>query len=185
MTERMPVRLSRTPARLNRWSASATSAPRRTRARRRWGRIGRTSSIERIRTRTIGAQQRATDGRGGSQNPLRAARPLSHCHTLRLRAQWHGQSADTALTMRESKPIEILLVEDNAGDARLAREALRDAKVRNNLTWLSDGEEALAFLRREGKYSHAPRPDLILLDLNLPRKDGREVLTEITAADKF
>ena len=87
--------------------------------------------------------------------------------------------------MRESKPIEILLVEDNAGDARLAREALRDAKVRNNLTWLSDGEEALAFLRREGKYSHAPRPDLILLDLNLPRKDGREVLTEIKADDNF
>jgi len=87
--------------------------------------------------------------------------------------------------MRESKPIEILLVEDNAGDARLAREALRDAKVRNNLTWLSDGEEALAFLRREGKYSHAPRPDLILLDLNLPRKDGREVLTEIKSDDKF
>jgi CheY-like chemotaxis protein len=87
--------------------------------------------------------------------------------------------------MRESKPIEILLVEDNAGDARLAREALRDAKVRNNLTWLSDGEEALAFLRRQGKYSHAPRPDLILLDLNLPRKDGREVLTEIKSDDNF
>jgi two-component system response regulator len=87
--------------------------------------------------------------------------------------------------MRESKPIEILLVEDNAGDARLAREALRDAKVRNNLTWLSDGEEALAFLRRQGKYSHAPRPDLILLDLNLPRKDGREVLTEIKSDDHF
>ncbi len=87
--------------------------------------------------------------------------------------------------MRESKPIEILLVEDNAGDARLAREALRDAKVRNNLTWLSDGEEALAFLRRKGKYSNAPRPDLILLDLNLPRKDGREVLSEIKADDHF
>jgi two-component system response regulator len=85
----------------------------------------------------------------------------------------------------ESKPIEILLVEDNSGDARLAREALRDAKVRNNLTWISDGAEALAFLRREGKYGSAPRPDLILLDLNLPRKDGREVLTEIKGDDKF
>ena len=85
----------------------------------------------------------------------------------------------------ESKPIEILLVEDNSGDARLAREALRDAKVRNNLTWISDGAEALAFLRREGKYAAAPRPDLILLDLNLPRKDGREVLTEIKGDDKF
>ena len=87
--------------------------------------------------------------------------------------------------MRDSKPIEILLVEDNSGDARLAREALRDAKVRNNLTWISDGSEALAFLRREGKYQRAARPDLILLDLNLPRKDGREVLTEIKADEKF
>ena len=89
------------------------------------------------------------------------------------------------MSMRDSKPIEILLVEDNSGDARLAREALRDAKVRNNLTWISDGTDALAFLRREGKYQHAPRPDLILLDLNLPRKDGREVLTEIKADEKF
>ncbi|MEY2410393.1 MAG: hypothetical protein QOF48_3063 [Verrucomicrobiota bacterium] len=89
------------------------------------------------------------------------------------------------MSTRESKPIEILLVEDNSGDARLAREALRDAKVRNNLTWISDGTEALAFLRREGKYERAPRPDLILLDLNLPRKDGREVLTEIKADEKF
>jgi two-component system response regulator len=89
------------------------------------------------------------------------------------------------MSARESKPIEILLVEDNSGDARLAREALRDAKVRNNLTWISDGTEALAFLRREGKYHKAARPDLILLDLNLPRKDGREVLTEIKADDKF
>ena len=86
---------------------------------------------------------------------------------------------------RESKPIEILLVEDNSGDARLAREALRDAKVRNNLTWIADGTEALAFLRHEGKYGRAVRPDLILLDLNLPRKDGREVLTEIKADEKL
>lgn len=90
-----------------------------------------------------------------------------------------------SMPARDSKPIEILLVEDNSGDARLAREALRDAKVRNNLTWISDGTEALAFLRREGKYQRAPRPDLILLDLNLPRKDGREVLTEIKADEKF
>jgi CheY-like chemotaxis protein len=87
--------------------------------------------------------------------------------------------------MSEPNPIEILLVEDNAGDARLAREALRDAKVRNHLSWVSDGAEALAFLRREGKYSQAPRPDLILLDLNLPRKDGREVLTEIKADERL
>lgn len=85
--------------------------------------------------------------------------------------------------MPEPKAIEILLVEDNAGDARLAREALREARVRNHLSWVSDGVEALAFLRREGKYAQAPRPDLILLDLNLPRKGGREVLSEIKADD--
>jgi CheY-like chemotaxis protein len=77
------------------------------------------------------------------------------------------------------KPIEILIVEDNPGDVRLTQEALRDAKVRNHLSVAKDGVEALAFLQREGKYGSAPRPDLILLDLNLPRKDGREVLAEI------
>jgi chemotaxis family two-component system response regulator Rcp1 len=75
--------------------------------------------------------------------------------------------------------IDILLVEDNPGDARLAKEALKDAKVRNNLHWVEDGVEAIAFLRREGKYTDAPRPDVILLDLNLPKKDGREVLAEV------
>ncbi len=84
-----------------------------------------------------------------------------------------------------SKAIEILLIEDNAGDARLAREALLDAKVRNHLTWMPDGVEALAFLRREGPHTAAPRPDLILLDLNLPRKDGREVLSEIKGDQKL
>jgi CheY-like chemotaxis protein len=79
------------------------------------------------------------------------------------------------------RPVEILLVEDNPGDVRLTIEALREGKVRNHLSVAEDGEEALAFLRREGSYAHAPRPDLILLDLNLPRKDGREVLAEIKA----
>jgi len=78
-------------------------------------------------------------------------------------------------------PIVILLVEDNAGDARLAMEALRDSKIRNSMHHVSDGEEAMAFLRREGRYMDAPKPDLVLLDLNLPRKDGREVLAEIKA----
>jgi CheY-like chemotaxis protein len=87
--------------------------------------------------------------------------------------------------MKNGKPIEILLVEDNAGDARLALEAIREAKTPNNLSWVSDGIEALSFLRQEGKYSSSPRPDLILLDLNLPRKDGREVLTEIKGDVRF
>ncbi len=76
-------------------------------------------------------------------------------------------------------PIKILLVEDNPGDARLAKEALKDGRVCNNLYHVTDGIEAMAFVRQEGEYSTAPRPDLILLDLNLPRKDGREVLSEI------
>lgn len=76
-------------------------------------------------------------------------------------------------------PIEILLVEDNPGDVRLTMEAFQEGKVRNRLHVVGDGVEALAFLHREGEYAAAPQPDLILLDLNLPRKDGREVLAEI------
>ncbi len=77
--------------------------------------------------------------------------------------------------------IEILLVEDNPGDVRLMKEALKDAKVFNNLSVAGDGEEAMAFLRKEGIYADTPHPDLIMLDLNLPKKDGREVLAEIKA----
>jgi CheY-like chemotaxis protein len=76
-------------------------------------------------------------------------------------------------------PIEILLVEDSPGDVRLTKEALRDAKVRNNLHVACDGMEATSFLRREGLHANAPRPDLILLDLNLPKKGGEKVLEEI------
>src|SRR5215469_11570930 len=79
------------------------------------------------------------------------------------------------------RPIEILLVEDNPGDVRLTVEALRESKVRNNLQVATDGVQALAYLRHEGQYAGAVRPDLVLLDLNLPRKDGREVLAEIKA----
>jgi chemotaxis family two-component system response regulator Rcp1 len=79
------------------------------------------------------------------------------------------------------RSIEILLVEDNPGDARLTKEVLKEAKVFNRLHVVGDGVAALAFLRREGPYKEAIRPDVILLDLNLPKKDGREVLTDIKA----
>ena len=81
----------------------------------------------------------------------------------------------------DGRPIEILLVEDSAADIRLTEEALKEGKVQNHLNIARDGEETLKFLRREGDNANAPRPDLILLDLNLPKKDGREVLEEIKA----
>src|SRR6202171_798515 len=79
----------------------------------------------------------------------------------------------------DADAIEVLLVEDSPGDVRLTREAFKDAKVHINLHVAPDGIEAMAFLRHEGAHANAPRPDLILLDLNLPKKDGREVLAEI------
>ena len=82
-------------------------------------------------------------------------------------------------TQEYGKPIDILLVEDNAGDSRLAIEALKESKLRNNLHIVTDGMEAMDFLYKRGKHLQVPRPDLILLDLNLPKKDGREVLAEI------
>jgi CheY-like chemotaxis protein len=83
------------------------------------------------------------------------------------------------------KSIEILLVEDNPGDVRLTKEALTEGKVLNTLHVAVDGVEAMSFLQREGQYAYAPRPDLILLDLNLPKKDGREVLAEIKTDDEL
>ena len=85
----------------------------------------------------------------------------------------------------ETRPIEILLVEDNPGDARLAQEAMKEAKVKNNLHWVEDGVQALSFLRREEGYEQVPRPDVVLLDLNLPKKDGREVLADIKSDDRL
>ena len=86
---------------------------------------------------------------------------------------------------QRNSSVEILLVEDNPGDVRLIREALKDGRILNNINVATDGMEAMALLRREGKHVDAPAPDLILLDLNLPKKDGREVLAEIKADSKL
>lgn len=83
------------------------------------------------------------------------------------------------LNVGQARQIDILLIEDNAGDVRLVREALRDGKLINDVAAVSDGYQALAYLRRQGQYGKVSQPDLILLDLNLPGKDGREVLAEI------
>jgi CheY-like chemotaxis protein len=89
------------------------------------------------------------------------------------------------MTPETGRPVQILLVEDNAADVRLTIEALREGKVRNDLHVARDGAEAMEFLRRQGPFADAPRPDLVLLDLNLPRKDGREVLREIKDDDSL
>jgi two-component system, chemotaxis family, response regulator Rcp1 len=85
------------------------------------------------------------------------------------------------MTLDYGRAVEVLLVEDNSGDVRLTQEVFREGNIRNTLNVVWNGEEALAFLHREGKFVNAPRPDIILLDLNLPRKDGREVLAQIKA----
>jgi len=87
--------------------------------------------------------------------------------------------------VEKNGPIEILLVEDNPGDVRLTREALKEGKVYSNLHTAKDGVEAMDFLHRRGRYKDVPRPDIILLDLNLPKKDGREVLQEIKTDDQL
>lgn len=84
-------------------------------------------------------------------------------------------------TTNATRSIEILMIEDNPGDIRLTQEAMKEAKMGNRLSVVGDGVEALEFLRRQGRFADSPRPDLILLDLNLPRKDGREVLAELKA----
>lgn len=87
--------------------------------------------------------------------------------------------------MAMGRPVEVLLVEDSPGDVRLTEEALKEGKVRNNLNVVMDGVEAMAYLRREGRYSSATRPDIVLLDLNMPKKDGREVLAEMKSDERL
>jgi CheY-like chemotaxis protein len=103
--------------------------------------------------------------------------------TFQSRAHADGAAAwpwnERMATISRAEPIEILLVEDSPDDASLTIEALRDGRVHNRISVVEDGVEAMAYLRRDGPYRDAPRPDLILLDLNLPRKSGREVLAEV------
>jgi chemotaxis family two-component system response regulator Rcp1 len=83
------------------------------------------------------------------------------------------------MNSKATEPVDVLLIEDNPGDVRLTKEALKDAKLKIHMHVVGDGMEAMAFLRKQGKYASSPRPDLVLLDLNLPKKDGRQVLAEI------
>jgi CheY-like chemotaxis protein len=85
----------------------------------------------------------------------------------------------------DGRPVEILMIEDNPGDVRLTREALKEGKIHTRLSVVADGDAALDFLHRRGAHAAAPRPDLILLDLNLPGKSGREVLAEVKADDNL
>ncbi|MBT5307561.1 MAG: response regulator [Candidatus Scalindua sp.] len=91
----------------------------------------------------------------------------------------HSSFSSNNSSISRGKSVRILLVEDNAGDLRLTQEAFKDGKLCNNLMAVKDGVEAMSYLRREGRYSDAVRPDIILLDLNLPKKSGQEVLEEI------
>jgi CheY-like chemotaxis protein/two-component sensor histidine kinase len=116
------------------------------------------------------------EDRGAPRRPHLAGERAGGRHHLLLH---HSRPSARGRPAMMTRPIEVLLVEDNPGDVRLTREALKEGKVHNNLHVAPDGVEALAFLRREGRYADAVRPDLILLDLNLPRKGGREVLEEI------
>jgi chemotaxis family two-component system response regulator Rcp1 len=108
--------------------------------------------------------------------------------STRLRLGWELSGAGIIIRMMlsiGSEPLDILLVEDNPGDARLAAEALKEGKLKNRLHIVHDGVEAISFLKRVNGYAASPRPHMIMLDLNLPRKDGREVLAEIKADEEL
>jgi len=103
-------------------------------------------------------------------------------HRSGLQHQYSGEQGDSSVITKDpGRPVEVLLVEDNPGDVRLTQEAFKDGRVLVNLNVASDGVQAMDMLNRRGPYADCPRPDLILLDLNLPRKNGREVLLEIKA----
>src|ERR1035437_9748117 len=116
---------------------------------------------------------------GGLQSSPARHRILLSNH----RPLWHDRAS--RMNRNEARPVEILLVEDSPSDTELTLEALRDFKVRNHVSVVEDGVQAMQFLRREGSYAQAPRPDMIMLDLNLPRKDGREVLADIKSDDRL
>ncbi|HWY88662.1 MAG TPA: response regulator [Gemmataceae bacterium] len=111
--------------------------------------------------------------RSAVRHPLYVAKDAAHALAMP-----RSQEKRSHPSKHQGRPLRILLVEDNPGDARLVREALLESKLPTTLDVIENGAEALSFLRRQGKYISAPRPDLILLDLNLPLKDGREVLRE-------
>src|SRR5688572_2315816 len=118
-----------------------------------------------------------TAGESGSSRHRTSARLSFSPFSTRRRSRWRQHRRTLMSTKSTPEPIIILLVEDNPADARLTAEGLKRAKVLNQLHIVEDGEEAVAFLRREGQWSAAPRPDIVFLDLNLPKMDGREVLS--------
>src|SRR5215218_231416 len=139
----------------------------------------RTSTLAPESACRCAARSSSTTGAGSGSTPVTEPARPSNSHCQRSRRQMISPPPSDA------KPIEVLLVEDDPGDTLMIKEAFEDNKVRNRLTCVADGVQALEYLRREGEHTDAPRPDLVLLDLNLPRKDGREVLAEIKGDDEL